>query len=473
MATKTPIDPSIIARVSAGIRYAFTGDAPDWFGPQQPLQPLAPPNAPGVAGRQLDFPVGYNTRVTPRVEEAVSFAQLRALSENCDVLRLVIETRKDQLSKLCWKIVPTDPKAQPDARCEQLTELFSEPDHEHDWDDWLRMLLEDLFVLDAPTLYVRRTLGGQIYGLEPVDGSTIKRVIDQAGRTPQDGPAYQQVLKGVPAIDYTLDELIYKPRNVRTHKIYGYSPVEQIVRTVNLALRRTLHVMEFYTSGSVPDALASVPKEWNPDQIAAFQRYWDLMLNDDLAARRKLRFIPDGVKYVPTKDAILKDEFDEWLARIVCYAFSVSPQWATKQMNRATAETAHEQALQEGIAPIQNWVKSLMNRIIKGPRFYGYTDLAFAWEEEEAVDPLAQAQINQIYVAAKVVTPDEVRADLGREPLTAEQKEELNPPPPPMLAEPGVVSAASKPGKGKPDDETVDPEDATKIEKKKPARRLY
>lgn len=469
MATKTPIDPGIIARVSAGIRYAITGSAPDWFGPQEPLQPLAPADAPGVAGRQMDFPVGFNTRVTPRTEEAVSFAQLRALSENCDVLRLVIETRKDQLSKLRWKIVPVDPKVQPDDRCKQLTELFSEPDHEHDWDDWLRMLLEDLFVLDAPTLYIRRTLGGQIYGLEPVDGSTIKRVIDQSGRTPQDGPAYQQVLKGVPAIDYSLDELIYKPRNVRTHKIYGYSPVEQIIRTVNLALRRTIHVMEFYTSGSVPDALATVPKEWNPDQIEKFQRYWDMMISDDLAARRKLRFIPDGVKYIPTKDAILKDEFDEWLARIVCYAFSVSPQWATKQMNRATAETAHEQALQEGIAPIQNWVKSLMNRIIKGPRFFGYTDLTFSWEEEEAVDPLTQAQVNQIYVNAKVLHPDEVRADLGREPLTAEQKEDLNPPVPAALTEP----VDPKPGNKKepPDPPEDQPDKSAKLEKKKP--RLY
>lgn len=473
MATKTPIDPGVIARVAAGIRYAVTGSAPEWFGPQEPLQPLAPPNADGVAGRQFDYPVGFNTRVTPRVEEAVSFSQLRALSENCDVLRLVIETRKDQLSKLRWTIRPDDKKAKPDARCKQLIELFQQPDKEHDWDDWLRMLLEDLFVLDAPTLYVRRTLGEQIYALEPVDGSTIKRVIDATGRTPMDGPAYQQVLKGVPAIDYTLDELIYKPRNVRTHKIYGYSPVEQIVRTVNLALRRTLHVMEFYTSGSVPDALASVPKEWNPDQIAAFQRYWDLMISDDLAARRKLRFIPDGVKYVPTKDAILKDEFDEWLARIVCYAFSVSPQWATKQMNRATAETAHEQALQEGIAPVQNWVKGLMNRIIKGPRFFGYTDLTFDWEEEEAVDPLVQAQINQIYVQSKVVTPDEVRADLGKEPLTDEQRELLKPPPPPALMGEGGAgqpdAGETTPQGGKP----VDEHPAEKVEKKKPARALY
>ena len=40
------------------------------------------------------------------------------------------------------------------------------------------MVLEDLFVLDAPALYVRRTVGGTLYAIEPIDGATIKRVLD-------------------------------------------------------------------------------------------------------------------------------------------------------------------------------------------------------------------------------------------------------------------------------------------------------
>ena len=115
------------------------------------------------------------------------------------------------------------------------------------------MVLEDLFVLDALALYVRRTVGGTLYAIEPIDGATIKRVLDDHGRTPMPpATAYQQVLKGMPAVDYTRDELIYLPRNPRTHKIYGYSPVEQIVMTVNIALRRALHQLQFYTDGQHP-----------------------------------------------------------------------------------------------------------------------------------------------------------------------------------------------------------------------------
>ena len=294
------------------------------------------------------------------------------------------------------------------------------------------MVLEDLFVLDAPALYVRRTVGGTLYAIEPIDGATIKRVLDDHGRTPMPpATAYQQVLKGMPAVDYTRDELIYLPRNPRTHKIYGYSPVEQIVMTVNIALRRALHQLQFYTEGNIPESLIGVPETWNPDQIRQFQEYWDALLEGNTAARRHAKFVPGSLKIQETKPGALKDDFDEWLARIVCFAFSISPTPFVKTQNRATAESAQEQALSEGLAPLMGWVKALMDLIIG--KHFNAPDLEFQWDQGSPVDPLVQAQIHQIYVQAKIKTADEVRAELGADPLTAEQRAELTPQPPPML----------------------------------------
>ncbi|MGC2411735.1 MAG: hypothetical protein WA459_03435, partial [Stellaceae bacterium] len=57
-------------------------------------------------------------------------------------------------------------------------------------------------------------------------------------------------------------------------------------------------------------------------------------------------------------EAPYKDEFDEWLARIVCYAFSLPPTAFTRQINRATAETAQESSLAEGLWPRQSGLAS-------------------------------------------------------------------------------------------------------------------
>ena len=412
----TPIEPGLIARVSQGIRYAITGQS-DWFGPMEPLTPVtSPQDQQSVAGRQFDYPVGYNTRVSPRQEEAVSFAQMRQLADGYDVMRLVIETRKDQVAKLRWKIAPKDQKATPDARCEEIQKFFALPDGEHTWAEWLRMITEDLLVIDAATLYVRPNLGGKIYALEPIDGATIKKVIDEHGRTPiAPEPAYQQILKGVPAINYTRDELIYKPRNIRTHKIYGYSPVEQVIMTVNIALRRQLHQLSYYTEGNIPEALVSVPKEWNPDQIDQFQRYWDSILEGDLSMRRRLKFIPDGLAYHETKAPPLKDEYDEWLARVVCFAFSIAPTPFVKQQNRATAGTAQEQSLQEGLIPIMEWIKSTIDYVIV--KYFDQADIEFTWVEEEATDVLTQTEVQDKKVRNGTMTINESRALDGKEPI--------------------------------------------------------
>jgi len=280
------------------------------------------------------------------------------------------------------------------------------------------MLVEDMLVIDAATVYPRRTQGGALYALEPVDGATIKRVLDDRGRTPEaSAPAYQQVLKGLPAVDYTRDELLYLPRNLRANKVYGFSPVEQVVMTVNIALRRQLHQLQYYTEGSVPDALIGVPETWTPEQIGQFQAYWDALLEGNSAQRRHARFVPATISksYVPTKEGALKDEYDEWLARIVCYAFSVTPGALVRDMNRATAQTASAQALSEGMVPLMQWVKDLIDRVVLHQ--FGYADIEFAWKDQHAIDPLTQAKINQIYLSCGVLTADEVREGLGRAAL--------------------------------------------------------
>ena len=103
---RTGIEAGLVGRVAAGVRYIVSGVAPtDWFGPMQPMAPVAPPD---IAGRSFDFPVGANLRIQPRPDETISFADLRGLADGYDLLRLVIETRKDQIAKLDWTIRPRD-----------------------------------------------------------------------------------------------------------------------------------------------------------------------------------------------------------------------------------------------------------------------------------------------------------------------------------------------------------------------------
>ena len=91
-----------------------------------------------------------------------------------------------------------------------------------------------------------------------------------------------------------------------------------------------------------------------------------------------MKFLPgDKDSYQQIVQPPLKDQYDEWLARIICFAFSISPQPFIQQMNRATADTAHQAALEEGLAPIQRWIKGQIDPIIAEE--FDAADLEFVW----------------------------------------------------------------------------------------------
>lgn len=431
MSKKTPLSQGFIARVAAGVRYAFTGNADGWFDAGEPLAPVAQQ----AEGRRFDYEPFYNVgHSKPREREAIGFAQLRALADNYDVLRLVIEKRKDQMESLKWTIQKRDIEStkanesqRKDRKVDEAIAFFQSPDKEHTWSDWLRILLEDLFVIDAPCIYPRKTLGGDLYALEVIDGATIKRVLDNTGRLPAPpDTAYQQILHGMAAVDYTADELVYRSRNNRSYKVYGYSPVEQIIMTVNIALKRQIHALEYYTAGSVPDALVGVPEAWSADEIQRFQEYWDLLLSGETAERRKLRFVPGELSrnFKETKQPPLKDVYDEWLARVVCFAFSVEPTPFVAQVNRSVAETSREQSLSDGMSSLKNWVKALIDDVLA--RYMDMAAYEFVWQEEESLNPKEQAEIYAIYKNAGILTADEIRAELGKEPLPEQDNHDPN-----------------------------------------------
>lgn len=411
----SPVSPGLIARVAGFLNpFSRTGDVEGHEDPFHPGEPPAVEEEREVRG--WDYDARYNVSLTRPRDNRSTFAQLRHLADGCDILRLAIETRKDQMCRLAWDVRRRgSSSSQGDEVADTFRAQFYCPDGELSWSTWLRVLLEEVFVTDALSIYPRRTLGGNYLGFEIIDGSTIKPVIDTRGRRPLTGVAYQQVIKGIPYANFTRDELVYEPRNRRVHKVYGYSPVEQIVLTVNTAIRRAVHQLAYYSEGNIPEAFMGVPAEWTPDQIVQFQDYWDTLLSGDSGRRRHMKFLPGDIarNFVQVRENVMKDEYDEWLARVICYAFSLPPTQFIRQMNRATAETSNVSALEEGIEPTKLFVKEVMDRLLV---LQGAGEYEFVFQYESTLNRHQQAQIHGAYIDRGVLSPNEVRHELGFEP---------------------------------------------------------
>lgn len=410
--------PGLMKRLTQAVTYALRGG---FFSPETPMRV----EHQETAGRRFDYPAGYNLNIRPRRESGITFETLRAFSKAYDLLRIIIETRKDQVCGFDWSIMPTDedakvtPTDETMAMCNKIADFFKNPADGLDWNAWLRVMLEDCFVIDGIALWPTYK-GKGLQALEIIDSSTIKIVVDESGRVASPPyPAYQQVLKGIPANEYRKDELHYFIRNPMSNSVYGYSHVEQIIMTVNIGLRREKTQLSYFTEGNIPEAIAGLPETWTPEQIAQFQTYWDTMLAGNMEKRvGNMRFVPgdaNKINMIRKDEATLKGEFDEWLARIICYTFSVSPIPFIKQTNRSVAESMQEVAKEEGLLPLLHFLRRIMNHLIKhGLKVEGYE---FKWNLREDVDPETQNKIDMEELEHGVISIDDIRKRKGLEVL--------------------------------------------------------
>ena len=425
---------------TGGTRQLTDTSAHWWFSPLEPVQPMAPSD---YRPRQYGYLPGANIIWTPKAGEVVpgiSFETLRELADAYDILRLVIETRKDQLIAIPFtfraKQKPGENKGQWKKRTAEdpilaaIIKFFEKPDGFHDFKKWMRMWLEDMLVVDAVALYLQRDKQGRIASIHPIDGATIGRIITEQGFTPPpDQPAYQQVIYGTPACDLTTNELAYSMRNERTCRRYGYSRVEQVLLTINLGLQRKMWQLDYYTSGSTPDAFVFLPSDLPIEKVEEAQTWFDSILAGQSRERRKVRFMPgygsgDSAKpnIIFPKEVLLKDPIDEWLSQIICFAFSVSQQGFTKMMNRATAGVAQESSEEEGIGPDVVEVLAIINNLLE--KMGVSEDYECVAEERKEPDAVKQSEIDAKYLG-KLKTTNEIREERGLDPYSVPEADML------------------------------------------------
>ena len=438
-AAKTP---RIISRIKAASDAFWKPSTVGW-GPGEPILPAAAQEPP----RREDYQVGRNIIWSPRAEEsrAVTYGQMRSISRVYGVLRTVIEKRKDEIKGLEWDISLRPEYVgqvnDPTAEIRKVRRFFEKPDLETPFDQWLNIILEDLYVIDAPTLYKERDRLGRFRSLQNIDGSTFKLLVDDSGRVP-DPPqlAYEQIIKGMPRTGYikpiaginpyltsdpvlytselresftNLEELYYRPYNLASDGVYGYSHVESIIMTVNIALRRDTSFLEWFRTGNVPQGLILAPKEWTAEQITQFQAMFDTLLSGDTAARAKMHMVPgEGVTMINQLqfDAI----FDQWLARIICARFNVSPIPYVSQINRAVGEEMEEASRDEGLVPMMNYLKQWFNDVIETCLEKPF--LQFRWNPGQNYDK-DDSSMDASLQEHGALFIDDLRQKQGKEPL--------------------------------------------------------
>jgi hypothetical protein len=418
------------------------------FGPGEPIAPQsAPDSEEQTAGpRQWEYPVSVNRSTQPRREDGrlMPFEQLRNLAASYDVAALCIATRIEEVQGLPFAVVAKDKRRQRELQpwCDQAEAFWQQPDRLSDFPSWLSMMLYDLFTIDALTLYKRPDLGGRLYGLDVVDGSTIKPVLDDRGRT----VGYQQVLHGYPMSDYSrpsanepgeqlpnwsTQQLLYKPRWVRSFTPYGFPPTEWIILRINMALRKQGYDLAWFTDGNIPDSWMSPPVNMQPEEIMKFEEWFNATLEGLDGARRKVRFLPFPADPKEMKGFSYDTQLDRFMMGITCASYGVTPAELgfVEDVNRSNGEQQENINERRGLGPLKRWMKqTIFDPVTHNdldpvdesqsvstpgqptrPRTSPMKMIEAQWQGGESEDRLKTAQADKIYAELGTITPGELR----------------------------------------------------------------
>jgi hypothetical protein len=224
-------------------------------------------------------------------------------------------------------------------------------------------------------------------------------------------PAFLQWINGLPWTWLNRDQLIYRPHRKRSNKLYGFSPVEWMLQTINTDIRHQLYFLQYFTEGSVPEAWINAPQGvQDPKQIKDLQTMYDSVMVGDQKQKHKAKFIPFGSQVVQAKDTKFDVNFPQFMLNKACAAWKVTPAELgfTEKVNKSSGETQENVHYRRSILPSAKFFEGIYTGIIH--KYFGLPNLRFKYMNlEEEDDLLMLAQRDDYYIRNGTASSDEIR----------------------------------------------------------------
>jgi hypothetical protein len=197
--------------------------------------------------------------------------------------------------------------------------------------------------------------------------------------------------------------------------------LESLIITTTTALKLQAYSLAFLTEGNVPEGFVTLPREIasSRDQLKEWQDAWDAMLSGDPRLQQKIKFLPEGMDYVPTRKSedMTFERFEKWLLQITCSAYGLHPSAIgfNFDVDKTSAKITWEAGRERGLFPTALFLKELFDKIIQDD--LGYKDLQFTWTNIDPTNKAEEAKVVTSLINAGLMAVDEWRLGEGLKPI--------------------------------------------------------
>lgn len=301
------------------------------------------------------------------------------------------------------------------------------------WSQLIKAILYDLITLDRGAILKIRDDYGRLRGLLPLDGSSLRPIINEFGFV-DDDRAYVQVTErgGFPQAYLAKKDVIIMMMNPMTDMQYfgyGLSPMETLFTMALTDIYIDKGQLDFYRKGgSIPEGFLTVEpptsrdgmiSQMDQETIESMQRHLQAIMTGDYTQ------VPifSGAKVTYTdfkgkrRDMQYK-ELAEYAARKICSVLQVSPQdvGITADVNKSSGQVQQDLTKSKGLLPLMNTISEYITRHVV-EEIRTEKDLKLTFTENDPEKAKNDWTIDQQQLISGVMTINEYRVQKGRAPV--------------------------------------------------------
>lgn len=300
----------------------------------------------------------------------------------------------------------------------------------NDWTYILSLVLEDILTIDRGVLLKIRDEHGKLIALTPLDGTTVKPVLDE-----ETG----KVLYYVQEVDNAIvneyldrrDVILFRQNLTPDTYFYGYSvpPIEILYKAILSDIFIDKGNLDYYRKGgSIPEGIITV----EPPQVKDSDVYPQLSREQLESIQRQLQAIMMGdytqvpilsggkftwIDFKGKRRDMQFKELAEYVARKICAVYQVSPQdvGILEGVNRATAEVMASMTKAKGLEPLLATMSKGFDSVIE--EFRPQLDIKLWFKEDDLEKERDWWSYIQGQLNAGYRTINEVRMEKGFDPV--------------------------------------------------------